>query len=386
MKIESTDALRAPLVVLAIAVVGIIGYLARDFLIPTAAGIVLALILTPVANTLERVHVPVTLSAALSVTLMGLLVAGLLAAAVPSVQSWAQEAPILTLKLESKLGGLRDSLARFEEMTKRVERAATPPASDASPGKATAETPPAETVVVRERSSLLGALASTTPMVVLQLGYALGLAFLLLSHRNVNRRQILRIARSFGGRVRLARVMRAIYDRVGHYLFALTIIYSGVAVVSAVALAVIGLPNPAIWGAVMGIAAFIPFAGSPIVVVLVAVVSLLSFDDWPRIVAAPAVLIVIHVLESQFITPSIVGKRCALNTVAVFTGIALLGWMWGAVGALVAVPLLILISTIAQQLRSLHWLAVLLADDAPPAPPPQELRRRARKKIPATAR
>ena len=48
-----------------------------------------------------------------------------------------------------------------------------------------------------------------------------------------------------------------------------------------------------------------------------------------------------------------------------FASIALLGWMWGAIGAIVAVPLLILISTIAAHLPSLRWLEILLADDRP---------------------
>ena len=73
----------------------------------------------------------------------------------------------------------------------------------------------------------------------------------------------------------------------------------------------------------------------------------------------------IHILESQFITPLFVSRRCALNTVAVFVTIALLGWMWGAIGAIVAVPLLILLSTIAAHLPSLRWLDLLLSDDRP---------------------
>lgn len=379
MSTTSVDALRAPLVVLAIAAVGLVGYLARDFLIPTAGGMVLALILTPVANSLERLHLPPGLAASLAVAVMSLVVAGLFAIAIPSVQGWAQQAPALTLKLEDKLKGLRDQLARIEEVSKQVERATTP---TPPPGVAPAA-PPAEKVVVRERS-LLGELASTTPVVVLQLAYAIGLALFLLANRNTNRRQVLRIARTFPVRLQLGRVMRAVYDRVGHYLFALTIIYSGVAVVSAAALAAIGLPNAVMWGAVMGLAAFVPFVGSPIVVAVVAVVSLFSFDDWERMVAAPVALILIHVLEAQFITPAVVGKRCALNTVAVFVGIALLGWMWGAIGALVAVPLLILIVTVAEQLPSARWLAILLADEngTTPPPTPQEARRRIRKKKP----
>src|SRR6185295_18746413 len=232
------------------------------------------------------------------------------------------------------------------------------PAATAAAPK-TAE--PAEKVVVHNRS-LLGQLASTTPGVILQIGYAGVLAFMLLAHRNGHRRQILRIPATFETRVRLARMLRDINERVGHYLFSLAAIYCVVAALSTIALALIGLPNAMMWGVFMGLASFVPFVGPPVLIGLVALAGLLTFEDWPRIVAAPAILVVIHVTESQFVTPAFVSRRCALNTVAVFAGIALLGWMWGAIGAIVAVPLLILISTVAAHLPSLRWLEVMLSD------------------------
>lgn len=351
------SAIRRPLIVLAVCAVAAVGYVARDFLIPTAGAVVLALMLTPVANTLERLRLPASVAAALSVLLLTLLLAGLLAVAIPSISNWAEQAPFLTLTLERKLEGLRKSLAVVQEVSNRVEQA-TSAASDH-----TAQAP-SEKVVVSQHS-LLGTLASTTPGVVLQLGYAGVLAFMLLAHRNTHRRQLLRIPVLFETRVRLARTMRDINDRVGHYLFSLAVIYSCVAVVAAIALALLGFPNAMVWGAVMGLASFVPFVGPPVVIGLIALVAMITFDDWPRIVAAPAALLVIHFIESQLITPALVSRRCALNTVAVFATIALLGWMWGAIGAIVAVPLLILLSTIAAHLPSLRWLEVMLADDRP---------------------
>lgn len=353
------SAIRRPLIILAVCAVAAVGYVARDFLIPTAGAIVLALILTPVANTLERAHLPPTPSAALSVLLLTALFAGVLSLAIPSIADWAAQGPYLTLTLQRKLEGLRKSIAFMEELSSKVEQAAT----SASPtGAKTAEA--AEKVVVHDRS-LLGQLASTTPVVILQIGYAGVLAFMLLAHRNGHRRQILRIPATFETRVRLARTMRDINERVGHYLFSLAAIYSVVAVLSTIALWLLGLPNPMMWGVFMGLASFVPFVGPPVVIGLVALAGLLTFEDWPRIVAAPAILAVLHFIESQFVTPAFLSRRCALNTVAVFAGIALLGWMWGAVGAIVAVPLLILISTIAAHLPSLRWLQVLLSDDRP---------------------
>ncbi|MDI1284156.1 MAG: AI-2E family transporter [Reyranella sp.] len=347
------------MIVLAVCAVGVVGYLARDFLIPTAGAMVLALMLMPVANALERLRVPKILAAAASVSLLAIVVGGLLALAVPSIAGWIADAPTLTYRLEKKLEGVRESIAILQKVTKQVEEATTS-AAPASPAA-----PAVEKVVVHDGKTLLGQLASTTPGVVLQLGYAAVLAFMLLVHRNDHRRQLLRVPLTFATRVRLARVMRDINERVGHYLFSLAVIYSCVAACSATALAVLGLPNAVIWGFLMGLASFVPFVGAPVLIAMVAAVALVTFDEWMLIVAAPAALTLIHLAESQFITPFFVSRRCALNTVGVFVGIALLGWMWGVIGAIVAVPLLILLSTVAAHLPSLRWLEVMLADERP---------------------
>lgn len=355
------SAIRRPLIVLAVCAVAVIAYLARDFLIPTAAAIVLALILTPVAKAFERARLPPTAAAGISVSLLALLVAGVLVVSAPTITTWAQQAPYLAYTLERKLEGLRESLAVVKRFTDRVEQATT--GAPATPGSTSAEKPP-EKVVVRDKS-LLGEIASTTPALLLQIGYAIVLAFMLLAHRNDHRRQILRVPLHFHTRVRMARIMRDINGRVGSYLFSLVVIYSVVAVISTVVLALLSFPNPLLWGVLMGLASFVPFIGPPVAIGLVALVALITYEDWWLMLAAPLALAAIHVVESQFITPIFVSRRCALNTVAVFAGVALLGWMWGAVGAIVAVPLLILLSTVAAHLPSLRWLEVMLSEDRP---------------------
>ena len=77
------------------------------FLILTLGGlsVLLALILTPVANTLERIHLPPTLAAVVSVLLLALLIAGILSLVIPSIADWAAQAPFLTLTLQRKLLG-----------------------------------------------------------------------------------------------------------------------------------------------------------------------------------------------------------------------------------------------------------------------------------------
>src|SRR5262249_39653598 len=151
--------------------------------------------------------------------------------------------------------GLRKSIAIVQQVSKQVEQATTAPAGPTEASK------PPDKVVVRDKT-LLGEVASTTPAGLLQIGYAPGLAFLLLAHRNTSRRQILRIPRSFAVRVHVARILRDINERVGQYLFSLAVIYSAVAAVATVALAALGFPNAIVWGVLMGIAGFVPFIGS----------------------------------------------------------------------------------------------------------------------------
>src|SRR5438552_7919907 len=94
--LRGSSAIRRPLIVLAVCAVAAIGYLARDFLIPTAGAVVLALILTPVANAFERLRLSPTLAAAASVSLLALGLAGLLAISIPAVSNWIDQGPYLT--------------------------------------------------------------------------------------------------------------------------------------------------------------------------------------------------------------------------------------------------------------------------------------------------
>ena len=119
------SAIRRPLIVLAVCAVAALGYVARDFLIPTAGAVVLALILTPVANTFERLRVPPFLSAAASVVLLAMGLAALLAISIPALSNWIDQTPYLTYTLQRKLEGVRKSVAVVQEVSKQVEQAAS---------------------------------------------------------------------------------------------------------------------------------------------------------------------------------------------------------------------------------------------------------------------
>ena len=272
--VQGGSAIRRPLIILAVCAVGVSGYLARDFLIPTAAAIVLALMLTPVAN--ERDKPTCVEPAAQPSTSLLAASSGLRRCSFPSGAVAGPAGALPDLHARPQSGGFARPGRR--QAPSRQVAVAVPVPPPASPASLTewSGAPNSHARLTRHHD------ARRDPPD----GYACVLSFMLLAHRNDHRRQMLRIPLSWGTRVRLARMMRDINDRVGHYLFALAVIYACVAVVAALALALLGFPNAIMWGIVMGLASFVPFVGAPLTIVLVAVVALISFDDWPRIVGA----------------------------------------------------------------------------------------------------
>ena len=111
------------------------------------------------------------------------------------------------------------------------------------------------------------------------------------------------------------------------------------------------MPNPVLWGAMATILNFIPYLGALIGVATVAVVALLSFDDASLMVLAPVLYLACTTIEGNFITPAVVGRRLEMNPVVVFLSIAFWGWLWGIMGVLIAVPLLVIIKVFSDQPR-----------------------------------
>ena len=118
----------------------------------------------------------------------------------------------------------------------------------------------------------------------------------------------------------------------------------------------VGLPNPLLWGVLAGTLNFIPYLGPAVMVVTLFVIGLLSFSSLTDAFVAPIIWIFVTTLEGQMITPAIIGHRHTLNPFLIFLAIAFWAWMWGPLGALLAVPLLIAAVVAIKHLSS--YLAV----------------------------
>jgi predicted PurR-regulated permease PerM len=162
--------------------------------------------------------------------------------------------------------------------------------------------------------------------------------------------------------------VRAAQREMAHYLFALGCINLGTGVLTGLALWALGLPNPVLWAVVVGVLNFVPYLGPLIGMALLLLAGMVSFPDFPAMLAPAAVYALIHVIESNLFSPWVVGRRLALSPLSVLLSVMFWGWLWGIAGALIAVPVLIAAHNLFRRHRRLRTWARFLEGDfnAPP--------------------
>jgi predicted PurR-regulated permease PerM len=156
---------------------------------------------------------------------------------------------------------------------------------------------------------------------------------------------------------RALHIWRDVEQSVSTYLLTITLINICLGAAVAAGLFAIGLPNALLWGAMAGILNFIPYIGVLVGLSVVAVISIITFDSLSHAMIAPLFYASCNIIESQFVTPSVLGRRLSLNPVVVFISVIFWGWLWGMVGAMMAVPLLIIVYVLCTHFPRLQFVA-----------------------------
>ena len=138
-------------------------------------------------------------------------------------------------------------------------------------------------------------------------------------------------------------------------------INGGLGVAVGLGLWAIGLPNPFLWGAAAALLNFLPYVGALATILFVAAIALVSFDSLSYAMLAPGWVILCGIVEGQVVTPLVVGRRLEVNAVAIFIAVAFWSWLWGIVGALIAVPLLVVVKVFCDHFDGLRHVGNFLS-------------------------
>jgi predicted PurR-regulated permease PerM len=187
-------------------------------------------------------------------------------------------------------------------------------------------------------------------------GFAVGgiywafLTFFLLRDRPRLARRLMGLGTTTSARLALGRAMRDVQADVSRYLLAITVINIGLGLCVAGAFHLIGVPNAALWGMAAALLNYMPFVGTALMVVVTLGVGLTSFEE-PVVAFAPVVaVVVLNTIEGQLVTPMLIGARMRMSALGIFVAIAFGAWLWGAAGALIATPTLIVASAFITRL------------------------------------
>ncbi len=173
------------------------------------------------------------------------------------------------------------------------------------------------------------------------------------------RRALIMIFGDHAERLRTLRILNEIEVHLGKYLLTVTMINTGVGIATGVACALAGMPNPAGLGALAATLNFIPIIGPIAMFAVLVIVGIVALPTLGAGLLAPLAFIGIAFMEGHFITPTIIGRRLALNALAVFLMLAFWTWLWGPMGSFLASPLLIVALIVKEH---------LLPDDLPQLP------------------
>ncbi|HYI64307.1 MAG TPA: AI-2E family transporter [Allosphingosinicella sp.] len=306
-----------------------------EFFLPVTAALVIAIALVPALEWLERRRVPSSLAALFCVVLFLTLANVAVAAIIFPASEWVRLLPQRIGRIRETLGPLFDIYADLERFIDDVVRQ-----FGRAPGVAT------QTVTVETPNSLLQIIATSAPWAAIQMFFAVLVIFFFLSGWTRMRKRTIVGRASFDGAMTTARVIQQVVDATSTYLATITIVNLGVGLVVALILYLLDMPTPLMWGGIVAVLNFIPYLGPIASALLLALGGLMTFTDpWYALLPALA-FIAIHLVEANIVTPTVVGRRLTINPLMILLALSFWAWVWGTTGALLAVPLLIILRTV----------------------------------------
>jgi len=298
-------------------------YFCRPILLPVFAAILIGTTFSPILKYASRHGVSAWVSAIFIVALIMMAAALAVTMLAAPITEWMGRAPEIGASIKQRLNVLDRPLAAFHELESALK-------------------PAGPTVAVESSniSLVTPVAAAVTPAVAESVLFFATLIFFMAGQLEF-RRHLAAFFATRDGKLRFIRIANDIEHNLATYVATVTVINAALGTVVAAGAWLLGLPSPLILGILAMLLNYIPYLGPAFMAIILLTVGLVTFPSFGQALIAPAGLILLTTLEGHLITPAVVGRRLTLNPLAVFLAIAFWGWLWGPMGAFLAVPLLI---------------------------------------------
>ena len=315
--------------------------------LPLVSAIILTIVLTPLADRLIRLGLPNVLASALSLLAANVVVVLAVLVIVQPAYDLVDQAPKLIARVGEQFNALRGNFGWIADIDRQLARIT---------GNATG----AQVIVAGP--SVLEQVAIATPSVVIEVFLTLLMTYFMIEARIRMKRSLLLDRHSFGASLRAARVMRDVQERVASYIITVAQINFGVGVLVALGAWGLGLTAPVMWGGLAMALNFLPYVGPLTMVGLLALIGLGTSDTIAFGLVPPLLFLGLHTVEANVVTPSLLGARFTLNPVMILLSISYFSWIWGVIGALLSVPILLTLTALVEHLGKPNIVGFLFGE------------------------
>jgi len=338
------------MVVLAVLAVAFTLWAAQDLILPVLLAMFLALVGNPIIRLLQRIYLPRFIGALL-VLVLGIAGTVLLARQlVQPAGEWISEVPREISGLAPKLRDLAKPMRDANKAAENIARAAG--------GENTAK--PVQ-VIKTEANDPYKALTATPRMVASVLAVVLLTFFFMVYGEDLQRRAIALMPDRHQKKVTVE-ILHAMETEISRYVLTISIINLLLGLVYALCLyffLAVPLDEALLWGTMAALLNFAPYVGPLIGIVVMLAMGFLTYEPWQSLVPA-ALYLGLHTLEGQLVTPIVLGRRMALSPLLLILALMVFGWMWGILGLLLAVPLLVCVKIVLTRIEGMEGWARLL--------------------------
>ena len=347
-------------------------YLAKSLLIPLFFSAFVALLLSPLVAIARRIYIPRTISAAALMVLLLTPFTFLGLQLAEPAERWMQALPKMAAEITEEIDEISDSLV--EETEKPVAEPQEEESEsffdwfgddDDEKEAEKAASPPEEQNTVSDKlkqNSIEMAISvlSNAPLLLAQIFACLIFIFFLLVFGPGLFKVFIRDFPIVTNKRRALVLVHHIQTELSAYIVTISIINALLGTATAIVFTYLGIDDAILWGALVALMNFVPYLGGLASCSILLVAGMVQFGLVSTAFLPAAVFLGINILESQLITPAVLGRSMQLNPLIIILWLSVAGWLWGIVGVLLAVPILMSFKIILKNLGALpHWVRLI---------------------------
>jgi predicted PurR-regulated permease PerM len=344
---------RAPFALVVVAVLAVVYTLwaAQDLLLPVLLAIFFALVGNPILRLLQRIYVPRFIGALLVLVAGIAITVALGQQLVTPASEWVRTAPQQLRKLTPKLQAMTKPVQAANKAAENIARAAG--------GESTSR--PVQ-VVKTEVNDPYKSLIATPKAAAAVLAVVLLTFFFMVYGQNLQRNALALLPDRQQKKVTV-NILQAIETEISRYVLTISVINLVVGLVFAGCLYFflhLPLDEALLWGTMAAILNFAPYVGPLIGIVVMVLMGFATYSTPLQALLPAAIYLGLHTLEGQLVTPIVLGARMALSPLVLILALMVFGWLWGIVGLLLAVPLLVCVKIVLARIEGMDGWARLL--------------------------